>query len=131
MSRSKKAAVSCGGFIEWLYFLGGSLFPSGSIACSFSKKSIDSLSDGDYSAIRSVLTRTRSEAIVLTVVAASNEIEHFVHKCFAPSILNLELDIPVEIQYVVGNMFRFSLKRIGEEARREDEGTHSFPEKTF
>jgi hypothetical protein len=35
----------------------------------------------------------------------------------------LELDNPVEIQYVVGNIFRFFLKQNSEQAQRGEEGS--------
>lgn len=50
------------------------------------------------------------------IPAVLQKIEYFVRKYSARNILNFELDIPVEIQYVVGNMFRFSLNQRGEQA---------------
>jgi hypothetical protein len=43
----------------------------------------------------------------------------------------LELDNPIEIQYVVGNMFRISLKRIRPQALRRRKKAPVFQEKTF
>ena len=73
------------------------------------KKASCSRSDGDYNPIRSVLTKSLGQTNVLINLLVLQKIEHFVRKHSGTKYFQLELDIPVQIQYVVGNMFRFSL----------------------